>query len=332
MRRAVARLKMRFFTPFTPFSPLSPGALGLMPSFRLARLPAALSLSLLACAPQTQYRRSAYVPAVRPIPFDGRIASPGTLRIEGTATGTGVSENLAPQVGDSALLVPKVTLEGSAMVAVTPHAEFGLRASYADYAWRQASALGTMPVPSETASTGYGLEVHVALPLSKDGKVSVGFAGNVMLYHVPYAEWQLTGVGSSPPTPDCVPSTTCVSGYTLHDTRADDPLVYSLGLYPSYAFGDHGELGHIVGVIAATSGFKNNGFSDQPANGSTLDSVGPIWTLGAGYGFSRDWGRLSGLLYRPITDGSSPVDYGFGVEITLGINVELWSSKEKQGE
>jgi hypothetical protein len=289
---------------------------------------AAFSLALLAgCSPTTQYRRSAYVPAVRPIPFDGRTAPAGTLRIEGTETDTGVSTNPLPQPGDSALLVPRWSLEGSVMLAVNSHLELGVRAAYADYAWRQESAAGTMPIPTAPPSTGYGPEVRLSFPLQHDGRFALGFAANLMLYHVPYSEWTLTGAGSSPAAPACTPSATCVAGYALYDTRADDPLVYSVGVYPSYAFGEKGEYGHLFGLLGASNGFSNDGFSDKPANGSTLSSVGPIWTLGIGYGFSRDWGRVNVLAYRPLTDESSPVDYGFGLQLTLGVNLDLWEHK-----
>jgi hypothetical protein len=221
-------------------------------------------------------------------------------------------------VGDSALIVPKSTMEGSAMVAVSPHAEIGIRAMYADYAWTQVSAEGTMPIPGSGASTGYGPEIRLSFPIGHDG-FGLGVAGNLMLYHVPYSEWQLSS--------SCTASPTCMMGYTLIDTRGDDPMVYNLGLYPSYAFKED-RYGHITGIIAATEGFSNDGFSNTAQNGSTLNSVGPIWILGIGYGLSRDWGRFSANLYKPLTDSGSPADYGFGFQISLGVNIELWKRQE----
>lgn len=292
----------------------------------IAWLAAPLAL-VVGCAPQTQYRRTAYVPAVRPIPFDGLTAPAGTLRVEGSITETSVGVNLDPQPGDTAVLVPQFSVEGSAVLALTSHLEIGLRAFYADHAWAQPNAVGTMPLPTAPPSTGYGPEARVSFPLSADHAFSLGIAANLMLYNVPYAEWQLTGSGSSSGTPLCTPSPTCVGGYSLVDTRSDAPIVYSLGLYPSYAFGKDGEYGHLVGVLDATSGFSNDGFSNMPANGSTLNAVGPIFVLGVGYGYTHDWGRVSAMFYRPLTDGSSPVDYGFGFQVTLGVNLELGSPR-----
>jgi hypothetical protein len=118
-----------------------------------------------------------------------------------------------------------------------------------------------------------------------------------------------------------------MQGYGLVRTRGDDPMVYSLGLYPSYAFnGDR--YGHITGILAATQGFSNDGFSNTASNGSTLNSVGPIWILGLGYGYTRDWGRVSANVYKPLTDSGSPANYGFGFQISLGVNFELWKHQE----
>ncbi|MGH7438485.1 MAG: hypothetical protein ACRENE_22595 [Polyangiaceae bacterium] len=289
------------------------------------RLALMAGLALFAgCAPVTNYRHTAYVPAVRPIPFDGVTSPAGTLRLEGNLGWSDVSENLTPQIHDTAVRVPRWTAEASAMLSINPHVELGVRGSYADYAWSQDSAVGTMPLPTAPASTGYGPELHLAFPLTDDHRLQLGLAGNLMLYTIPYAEWQrgtCTAVSSN-----CVYNSGTFWG--LVDTRSDSPIVYQLGAYPSYAFGPGGSYGHLFGILDATSGFSNDGFSDMPANGSTLNGVGPIFILGVGYGWSSDWGHVSGSIYRPLTDQSSPVDYGFAFQISLGVNIDLWRSPE----
>jgi hypothetical protein len=120
----------------------------------------------------------------------------------------------------------------------------------------------------------------------------------------------------------------CVNGYTPVDSGSEGHLVYNLGVYPSYAFGPHGEYGHIVGLVAITSGFRNDGFSNQPNGNSTVDSVGPIWMLGGGYGFSYQWLRVSALVYKPMTDSSSPIDYGPGGMLTFGVQTDLFKVDE----
>ncbi|HEY3821547.1 MAG TPA: hypothetical protein VGL81_30480 [Polyangiaceae bacterium] len=275
------------------------------------------ALALLAgCAPTTTYRHTAYVPAVRPIPFDGRTAEMGTMRIEGTVTGSTIAPDLFPQVGDTAVFVPRYTAEGSVMIAATPNVEIGARAAYASYSWGQASATGTMPLPNAPSSWGAGPEMRLAFPVTKDKRLAIGIAGNLMYYTVPYAEWQLDATSGQ-----CAVTSTC--GYSLANTGSDGHFVYSLGLYPSYAFGRDGQYGHVFGLVAATNGFSNDGFTNTQSSGSTVNAVGPIAILGGGYGVSYQWLRASATAFLPMTTSSSPVDYGLGVMLTVGVNLDL---------
>jgi hypothetical protein len=279
------------------------------------------------CAPTTSYRYTAFAPAVRPLAWDGRAAAGGTLRLEGTITHSNVETNYAPQIHDTALFVPEWTAEGSAMLAVTSEIEVGVRGSYAAYQWADPSAAGTMPLPSEPGTWGVGPELRVAVPFDKDRRFALGVAANIMRYSVPYAEWSLTGPQSpNGQTVPCTPSSTCVNGYSLYDQQTESHLVYSFGLYPSIAIGDRGEYGHAFAMIGGTNGFKNDGFTDKPTNGSSVDVIGPVWLVGAGYGFSYDALRVSGMLFRPFTNSDSAVNYSFGFQLNVGVNIDLWSA------
>lgn len=286
--------------------------------------------ALTGCAPTTTYRYSAYVPAVRPIPFDGVTSPAGTLHVEGTATNTAVVQNWAPQIHDTAVYVPQWTAEGAILLAVSSHVEVGMRAAYADYAWAQQSAVGTMPVPNAPASIGWGPEVRLSFPLDEQKHLALGVAANFMSYQVPYAEWALAdaNVASTSSNTNCAPSAGSCDGYSLVDTKSESHWVYSLGIYPSYAFGDDGKYGHIFGLFDAASGFANDGFTDQPSNGSTVTSVGPIWIVGGGYAIGYEWIRASALVYWPMTDRSSPVEYGPGMMFTIALNAPLWGRGE----
>lgn len=290
-------------------------------------------VSLSGCvAPTTTYRYSAYAPSVRPIPFDGRTAPAGTLHFEGTATNTTVEENQTPQIHDTALMIPQWTAEGAVLLAVSSHVELGVRAAYADYAWATPSALGTMPVPNAPASIGWGPEVRLSFPLDEQKRLALGIAGNFMNYQVPYAEWTLenasaAGAGSPP----CATTAAYCDGYSLTDTKTEGHTVYSIGIYPSYAFGPGGQYGHVFGLFDVTNGFSNDGFTNQPSNGSTVNSVGPIWIAGGGYGIGYEWLQASALVYLPMTDHSSPVDYGPGLMFTLAVNAPLWSPHSDEG-
>jgi hypothetical protein len=290
---------------------------------------ASLAALLLAagCTSTTPYRYTGLVPAVRPLAWDGRAAPGGTLRIEGTITHANVETKYAPQVNDTALYVPEWTADGSVMLALTGELEIGLRGSYAAYQWANPSAAGTLPLPSEPGTWGIGPEVRVAIPFDHERRFALGVAANMMRYQTPYAEWTLTGPQSANgQTVPCVPSTTCVSGYSLFDEKSESHLVYSFGLYPSIALGDDGEYGHVFAMFGGTNGFKNDGFANTPTNGSSIDVTGPVWMVGGGYGITYDAFRASAMLFRPFTDGSSPVDYSVGFQLTVGVNADLWSS------
>jgi hypothetical protein len=280
------------------------------------------------CVPDTTYRYSAVVPAARPIAWDGRTARAGTLRVEGTLTDSPIGTNLFPQEHDTAVLVPQWTMEGAATLAVTSNVEIGARAAYASYDWTQPSALGTMPVPGSPSSWGLGPELRVTLPLDKQRHFAIGLAGNLMQYQTPYAEWQLVGA-----CPASATSLTCApawdSGifgsdqYTLVASKSESHWLYSLGAYPSYAFGDHGEYGHAFALLGLTSGLGNDGFTNKPQNGSTIHGTTMV-LVGAGYGFSYEMLHVMGMLYRPFYDATSEIQYGFGFQLGVGVNLDLW--------
>ena len=283
-------------------------------------------LGLASCAPDSQYRYSAFVPAARPLPWDGRIAKGGSLRIEGTATNTNVIENLTPKLHDTAVLVPSLTLEGSVMLAVTSKVEFGVRGAYASYDSAQESAVGTMPVPNAPASVAYGPEVRFALPVADKGRFQLGFALQAMSTSVAYATWQASS---------CTISSTCVLArdltqqrYQLLRTDSETHWTTTIAVFPSYASGEHGEYGHVFGGVTATSGFQNDGFTDQLVSGSTVSTFWPLWVLSAGYGYQVDILRFSASIFRPMTSAGSPVDYSLGGYLSVGIAPRLWEGKD----
>jgi hypothetical protein len=275
------------------------------------------------CAPETQYRYTASVPAVRPIAWDGRTPKAMTLGFEGSLTHSDINPKLFPQIHDTAVWVPEWTAEAAAFIAVSSKVQLGLRGAYASYDWARATATGTMPVPGAPGSWGLGPELRLAFPIDKEKHWAIGIAGNYLSYQVPYAEWTLTGPNSTSGGATCVPSPTCVNDYSLHDTQTESHWVYNLGVYPSYAIGDRGQYGNVVALVGATNGFKNDGFTNQPTNGSTVDSVGPIFIFGAGYGFHYDVMHATVLVYKPVTTIGDPVDYNWGFQLALGFDFDI---------
>jgi hypothetical protein len=293
------------------------------------------------CAPLTQYRYSALTPAAQPVAWDGRTEHEGFARFEGSASGVEVNQNLFPQLHSTALMIPTWTVEGAAMFAVAPHLEIGIRGNYAAYQWTTPSAVGTMPVPDDPPSWGAGPEMRVSLPVDKERHFYIGIVGSAVATQVPYAEWTLTGPYATPATPPCNPSATCVLGagqpygltapqpYMLSSTQTETHVVWTLGVVPSYAFGPQGEYGHVFGAISATSGFQNDGFTNTASNGSTVNDFWPLFIGSVGYGIPIDVMRLAVQGFKPFTNPGSPVDYGFGLQFTVGVAAELWEGHHK---
>jgi len=118
-----------------------------------------------------------------------------------------------------------------------------------------------------------------------------------------------------------------VNSYSLGTSGTESDLVYSFGIVPSYAFGDEGQYGHVFGGITATTGFQNQGFTNTQQSGSSVSTFWPFWIFSAGYAGSIDMLRLSAMIYKPVTDESSPVNYGLGFIFTVGLAIPAWDPR-----
>ncbi|MEO7113171.1 MAG: hypothetical protein ABI183_22220 [Polyangiaceae bacterium] len=292
--------------------------------------------ALLGCNPETPYRYTALTPAARPIPWDGRAAKGGEVRIEGALSKDTVYQKAFPQIHDTALNVPEMTAEGSISIAPIKGFEIGVRGSYAAYAWSQPSIDGTEPLPSHPAVWGIGPEAKGTINIDKNRRFAIGIAGNFMRYETPYAEWSLTGPGTANlqatpcagPTPTCTidPQTLGSAHYNLFAEKSEGHYTVTLGVYPSFDFTGDGEYGHIFGVLAGTTGFENDGFTDKAQNGSTLTAFLFIPIVGVGYGIDINPVRASFMIYDPLTTYGSPVYYGPSAMGTIGFDIDLWDS------
>ena len=282
--------------------------------FALPALLALLAGGLAGCAPVTPYRYSALTPAARPVAWDGRPSDRGSLRVDATLAETTVRPHDFPQPGDTALHVPKHTVDGAATIAVTNGLEIGARFSYAAYAWSTESATGTQPLPNDPSLFGWGPEVRLGGPLDDEGRWKIGFAGNLVNYAIPYAAWEL-GCGAGAP---------CANGYRLADQGSEHHLAINLGVYPSVAFGPRGRFGALFAMLGGHTGYKNDGFATTAQSGSSVKDTGFIGMFGMGYGGKLDVLRLAGMLFVPFTSSSSPIDYGAGALFTVGLDVDLF--------
>jgi hypothetical protein len=296
---------------------------------------AALS-ALSGCTPATDYRYTGLVPAARALAWDGRTSPDGSLRIDGTMSSTSVHRNLDPQAHDTALHVPNTTFEGSAHLAATPEVELGARYAYAAYDWSEASAQGTMPLPSKPSVWGVGPEIRATIPLDRRKQWAIGLAGNLMRYETPYAEWQLLKSGTCNPNADvkCAfdPFAFSRAGayYTLNAERSESHVTMNIAVYPSLALGRDGDYGHLFGGFAVHSTFKNDGFTDTQSSGSTIQDAGLIYIAGIGYGVAFDPMHVAAMLTLPLTTSSSSINYGPSGFVTVGVDLSLWESKAEK--
>jgi hypothetical protein len=304
-------------------------------SMRILAYPAALAAVLAgasACSPLTSYRYTGYVPASHAMAWDGRTAKDGSIRVEGSMVQATVDRNIDPKIHDTALRVPNVTLEGAAFIALFPGFEIGGRYAYAAYAWGEPSAQGTLELPSHPSLWGVGPEMRATIPFDKKKKFALGIGGSWMRYETPYAEWQLVP-NCDITHSDCFYDTYAQNKnagvyYKLVDEKSESHTALSIAVIPSIQLGDGDEYGHVFGGFTMHTGFKNDGFTNTAQNGSTIQDAGLVTIVGVGYGISLQPVRFAGMVSLPLTTGSSPINYSIGGFFTIGVDLELWESRE----
>lgn len=296
-----------------------------------AQLVVALLLVSGCTPPSTPYRYTGLTPAAKPLPFDGRTAPDGSLRLSGTLAAGDVYEKPYAQLHDTALKVPEITSEGSLMLAPARGFEFGIRGSYAAYRWAQSATTGTMPVPSRGGTWGVGPEAHGEVRFGRTRAFGLGFGLNAVWNSVPFAQWNRVGTDQA----QCSPGVACAIDqnnvhYALFTESRETHITFQGAVVPSYAFGTAGEYGHVFLSLGFTTGFQNDGFTNKPQNGSTIASSGLLFVPAIGYGAHLfDVVNLSAMLFKPLTSFDSPVQYGAGGMFTLGVDFELWEGRER---
>lgn len=282
--------------------------------------------------PSTPYRYTGLTPAAKPLPFDGRTAPDGSLRLSGTLAAGDVYEKPYAELHDTALKVPEITSEGSLTVAPVRGFELGVRGSYAAYRWAQSATTGTMPVPSRGGTWGFGPEAHGEVRFGRARAFGLGFGLNALWNSVPYAQWNRVGTDQAA----CSATVPCAVDqnnvrYALFTEARETHLTFQGALVPSYMFGSAGEYGHVFLSLGFTTGFQNDGFTNKAQNGSTIASSGLLFVPAVGYGAHLfDLVNVSAMIYRPLTGFDSPVQYGAGGLLTFGIDFELWEGRERK--
>jgi hypothetical protein len=284
-------------------------------------------VAAMACAPETRYRRTAVIPQAHPYSWNGRTARAGSLRVEGAVHATSIDTNPLPRVGDTAVFVPEVAVDGSAVLAITGGLELGLRGSYASYSWTDRSAVGTMPVPGAPSVYGFGPEVRGTFWFGKERRFGLGVGGSVLAYRISTALWEQDDGCAAPDT--CVDTNDNLfqDRWRLAEEDARHPLTWNLAVYPSFAFGPEGAYGHVFGGVSVHEAYENDGFTNT-TEGPPVAGAGFVWFAGAGYGISFEPVRVAALVAHPFTSIDSPVHYGsVSFFLTLGADIPLWGDR-----
>ena len=270
------------------------------------RLLFAAALLLDACAPLTAYRYAAFTPTARPIAWDGAVPERGEVQVEGSLAHTDVLPQFFPAEHAAALNLAATTAEGLVSVGLVRGLGLGLRATYANWAWSQPSAAGTMPLPGKPSMWGIGPELKVAFTIDPEQRFSLGFAANALLYQLPWAEWKAG---------DCS-AFTC--GYAPSRTGTDAKLVFAGGFYPSYALGEGGKFGQVFAMLAFHTDFKNDGFTNDKSANSTLQTDGLVPLAGGGASVRLGPVKLGGTVYLPLSSQGSSGAQRLGGMVTVG--------------
>ncbi len=275
------------------------------------------------CSPVSQYRYTGMVPAAKPIPFDGRTAERGTGRLEGSVTGQVVQETAFPELHDTALHVPEVTVEGAAAYAVNDHVELGLRFSFARYGQTQQTASGTPPLPDQPSMVGVGPEMRSTISLDHEDKWALGIAWNLMRYTMPTAAWSRTQSCTAGPKCFVDGSTTggATTYYSLASSGSQDAWLLSLSVLLSHAFGPRGAYGHLFGGFAFHPTFGNDGFTDSTSSSGEITTKGWAPIVTAGYGIRLSPVRLGASVFLPLGGDAQSIQWGMGGQITVGIEL-----------
>lgn len=144
--------------------------------------------TLVGCAPQTQYRRTALVAA--PV-SETLIRQPrGTVQVLGSVEGGVQDTDNFPEVGDPSVLRPTLWTSGELRIRVGDYVTLGMQATYASSRVSDGSAYGTPPLDKPRSYGGFGPNLAVHIPLSDT--TLLGFAAAVTLGVMPWTVYERT--------------------------------------------------------------------------------------------------------------------------------------------
>lgn len=264
-------------------------------------------LGACACGPPTRFRRAALVPAPAVPPFHGEPLRVGQVEASAHAGSRTVLARTA-EPGDPALWIPRHEWNASLLVGATDWLSVGAEGTYAHSSWAQASAHGTPPLANHGGESLYGAGPQLAVGgrLLDDHLFASLYLSSQFL-RIPWSTWERDET-------------------TLDYRPAEAGSDHLFSHRAALLFGGRPRWWIAVfGGLAASSTFINTGFSDEPADGSTLRSASPSWLPFAGVRTDFARGEVAPFLRLTLAAPipSDAADY-FGPALDLAFGVRLF--------
>ncbi|MCP4606372.1 MAG: hypothetical protein GY847_38650 [Proteobacteria bacterium] len=270
-----------------------------------------LACMCLACAPKTRYRREALVPGPQAPPYRGEPLGQKHMEFQGQIAGNDVLESLAiPH--DPALWIPRFHFNASAMFGLLDFMDLGLLVTYAHGTWARYSAFGTPPMPSGGKHLfALGPQLGIAFK-GMDGKIFGGGYLSTQYVRIPWSEWELDGeIIDGKIVPEH-------AWYELRNDGTDHDIYYRIGAY----FGGRPLqwLALNVGFVLSDS-WINDGFSDTPSSGSTLEHGGPTVMPVFGARFDIEMMFIETFITVPLSTEEAIDFMPFGWSFGAGVRI-----------
>lgn len=265
-------------------------------------------LPIFCCIPTTPYRREALVPGPQPPPYRGEPTGKKHVELQAQLAGSEVIQDL-PDLHDPALWIPEFHINLSGLVGVTNFLDLGLLFTYAHGSFARASRVSTPPMP-EGGKNLFAIGPQIGLAGKfHDGKMFAGVYAALQYVRIPWSEWERY---------DYDPEEVTSGEYRLRQSDFDDDLYYRIGLL----FGGRPRpwLALNTGIVFSAC-WVNDGFSNEPASGSTLEHVFPVImpVIGARADFWRMF--LEAILSFPFSTESELDFFPLGWSFALGVRL-----------
>lgn len=272
-------------------------------AFCLMQLPILL---FFCCVPSDPYRREALVPGQQPPPYRGEPLGQKHVEIQAQIAGSEIWEE-TPKLHDPALWIPEYHINASILVGATDFLDLGLLFTYAHGSFAQPSRTGTPPMPEDGKDLfAIGPQIGVAGKFLS-GQLFGGAYVSLQYVRIPWSEWERYNYDHED----------IYSGeYRLRQSDYDHDLYYRVGLYLG------GRPVHWLAINAGlviSANWVNDGFSNEPEDGSTLEHTDPVVMPVIGFRSELWYFFIESMITFPMSADSDLYFIPVGWSAALGV-------------